>query len=237
MVMDRLSLWRLTAILLLVAAVVAALVLLPIRGMLIAALSWIDGLGGWGPVALAALYLPACLLMLPASPLTVAAGFLFGLGIGTLTASAGSVLGASAAFATGRFFAHDLVQSWVSRSRKLNAINRVVGRQGFRIVFIMRLSPVFPFNVMNYVLALSRIRFRDYVLASWIGMLPGTVVYVYLGTAAKSLAELAAGNLEGGATQKTLFVGGLLATVAVAVYVSRVARRALESEMVAEAHE
>jgi len=229
--MGRASFLRLLGIVGLMAVVVAALAFLPIRGALVAALLWIDKLGEWGPVVLAGLYVPACLLMLPAWPITLGAGFLFGVWAGTLTASAGTVLGASAAFLTGRFLAHDLVQSRISRRPKLNAVNRAVGAQGLKIVFLVRLSPAFPFNVLNYVLAVSRVRFRDYVLASWLGMLPGTIMYVYLGSAGKSLAELATGRFEGGTTEKALFVVGLLATVMVTVYVARLANRAIHREV------
>ena len=98
---------------------------------------------------------------------------------------------------------------------------------GFKIVLLTRLSPLFPFTLLNYAFGLTKVRFRDYVLASWIGMLPGTLMYVYLGSTVKELADVATGNVAGGPERLVLFFVGLAATVVVTVYVTRLARRAL----------
>src|SRR5207237_10884934 len=101
------------------------------------------------------------------------------------------------------------------------------GRQGLRIVLLVRLSPVFPFNLLNYAFGLTQVTLRDYLIGSLVGMLPGTVMYVYLGSLVTSLTELAAGRPSGGALQQAFYFGGLVATIAVTLYVTRVARRAL----------
>jgi uncharacterized membrane protein YdjX (TVP38/TMEM64 family) len=173
-------------------------------------------------------YVPAALLFLPGSILTLGAGFAFGVAAGTASVSIGSTAGAALAFLSGRTLARSFIESKVSGNPKFLAIDRAVGREGFKIVLLTRLSPVFPFNLLNYAFGLTKVSFRDYVLASWIGMLPGTLMYVYLGSAVKSLAELAAGNVEGGLGQKALFAVGLVATVVVTTFVTRIAKRALE---------
>jgi uncharacterized membrane protein YdjX (TVP38/TMEM64 family) len=112
-------------------------------------------------------------------------------------------------------------------SPRFRALDQAVAAGGFKIVLLTRFSPVFPFTFLNYAFGLTKIRFRDYVLACWIGMLPGTVMFVYLGSTVKELADVAAGNVEGGPTRLVLFFVGLAATIAVTVYVTRLARRAL----------
>lgn len=194
-------------------------------------LRWIDGLGAWAPVAVAAIYVPATVLLVPGSMITLGAGFLCGLVRGTVAVSVGSTVGATAAFLVGRTFARGWVQQRVAGSPRFAALDRAVEREGFKIVLLVRLSPVFPFNVVNYVFGLTRVRLRDYVLASWIGMLPGGVMYVYLGTAAKSLAELAAGQAEADGLRQGFFFFGLACTVAATLFITRLARRTLREEV------
>jgi uncharacterized membrane protein YdjX (TVP38/TMEM64 family) len=212
---------------LLLAAAVAALAFLPVREYLAAALAWVRGLGPLGPVALALLYVPACLFLVPGTILTLGGGFAFGVVRGVVAVSLGSTLGATAAFLAGRSLARGFIERRIAAHPRFAALDRAVGRQGFKIVLLTRLSPLFPFNVLNYAYGLTRVSLRDYVLASWMGMLPATILYVYLGSAAKSLADVSAGRVEGGAGQTVLFFLGLAATVVVTVYISRLARREL----------
>ncbi|MFN2433364.1 MAG: TVP38/TMEM64 family protein [Gemmatimonadota bacterium] len=218
---------RLVVLALLVAAGVGAAVLLPLEELLGRFFDRVRVLGAWGPVLLAAAYVPASLLFVPGSVLTLGAGFLFGLGVGTVAVSAGSVMGACAAFLVGRTLARGAVERRVVSDPRFRAIDDAVARQGFRIVLLTRLSPIFPFTLLNYAYGVTPVSFRDYVLASWLGMLPGTVLYVYLGTAARSLAQLLAGDVESGTGGKVFLALGLVATVAVTALVTRTARRAL----------
>jgi uncharacterized membrane protein YdjX (TVP38/TMEM64 family) len=207
------------------AGLAAASLLLPIKDCVIGVLEWTRGLGFWGPLFVAAFYILACVLLLPGGIITLAAGFLFGVVTGTITVSIGSTLGASAAFLVGRTFARDWVRRKVATRPKFEAIDRAVGREGFRIVLLTRLSPIFPFNMQNYAYGLTGVRLWKYVLASWIGMLPGTLAYVYIGSGLRSLTEVAAGRTEGGWVQRAFFWGGLAATLVVMVVVTRIARR------------
>ncbi len=173
------------------------------------------------------LYVVACVLFLPGSILTIGAGFLFKLALGTVTVSVGATLGACAAFWVGRTVARGWVAKRIGGNAKFAAIDEAVGREGFKIVLLTRLSPVFPFDLLNYAFGLTRVRFRSYALASWIGMLPGTVVYVYIGSAARSLADAAVGGGPQSLAQRFLFWGGLVIAVAVGVLIVRIARKAL----------
>ncbi len=218
---------RTTVLVALLAAIVASAFLLPVKEYLGSFLEWVRNVGPLGAVALGALYIPACLAFFPGSLLTLGAGFAFGVVWGTITVSAGSVLGATAAFLAGRTLARRAIERRVARAPKFAAIDRAVADQGFKIVLLTRLSPVFPFNILNYAYGLTRVSLRDYVLASWIGMFPGTVLYVYLGSAVKSIADLASGAGQGGAGRTVLFAVGLAATIAVTIVVTRIARQAL----------
>ena len=210
-----------------VAVLVAVFVFLPVKDYLNAVLEWTDGLGVWAPIVVVGVYIVACLFLLPGSVLTLGAGFLFGVLTGTITVSIGSTIGASAAFLVGRTIARGWIEKRMAGNAKFAAIDQAVGREGFKIVLLTRLSPIFPFNLQNYAYGLTKVPFWQYVLASWIGMLPGTVMYVYLGSTLQSLTEVAAGKVEGGMAQKVFFYVGLAITIAVAILVTRVARKAL----------
>ena len=192
-------------------------------------LAWIEAAGPVGPIVFFGLYIAACVLMLPGSILSLGAGAVFGVVSGTLLVSLSSTAGATAAFLVGRHLARETVARRVAGNLTFGALDEAVASEGWKIVGLTRLSPVFPFNLLNYAFGLTSVSLRDYVLASWLGMLPGTVLYVYLGSLAGSLAEL--GPRESGRTRTpaewVLFLVGLIATVAVTVVITRIARQAL----------
>ena len=216
--------------LLLLAAAAAALAWLPLGEAMATTLEAVRGLGAWGPLALIVVYVVATILFVPGAVLTVGAGFLFGVPLGVPLISLASVLAASAAFAIGRTVARRWIEAKVAANRRFRALDEAIGRHGFKIVILMRLSPIFPYALTNYAFAVTRIPFRDFLLASWIGMLPGTLLYVWLGSALKSVAEIVTGQYQGGAAQSVFLVVGLLATVAATVYLTRLARAALAAE-------
>lgn len=219
---------------LVVTVIIAGILLLPVRQYLVDALEWTRGLGAWGPIFVALFYIVACLFLLPGSVLTLGAGFLFGVPVGLLSAWIGATVGACAAFLVGRTLARDWVARKVSGNPKFAAVDEAVGRQGFKIVLLLRLSPVFPFNFLNYALGLTKVSFREYALASIIGMLPGGLMYVYFGSAARSLADVAAGQVEGGWAGQVFFWLGLAATIIVAGLVTGLARKSLKEAEQAE---
>ncbi len=217
-------------VVLVAAGLLAAGVLLPVERWLPELAEWMRGAGATGALAFAAVYVLATVLLLPGWMLALVAGLVWGPLAGTLLVSPVSVVAASAAFVLGRTLARELVRRRVARDARFAAIDAAVARSGFRIVLLLRLSPVFPFNLLNYALGLTGVRLRDYVLASWIGMLPGTCLYVWLGSLAGSAAEVAGGAPpDGGVAGQLLLAGGVLATLAVTWVVTRIARDALRS--------
>lgn len=191
------------------------------------ALQWINGLGPAGAVAFIALYAAAAVAFLPGSILTLGAGAVFGIVAGTIYAFIGATLGAIAAFLVGRYLARGWVAGKIKDNPKFLAIDRAVGQAGFKIVLLTRLSPVFPFNLLNYAYGITAVSWRDYALAS-VGMIPGTLMYVYIGSLAGSLATLgSASAVTHSELQWALRIVGMAATVAVTVYITRIARRAL----------
>jgi len=210
-------------------AVVAALVVAGrlAGGALPRFTAWVNGLGVWGPIVFILGYAAAVVAFVPGSVLTLAAGAIFGLAQGTVYVFVAAVLGSAAAFLVARHLARAAVERRIARNPRFCAIDRAVAAEGRKIVFLLRLSPVFPFTLLNYVLGLTRVRFADYVVAS-LGMIPGTLLYVYYGKLAGDVATLAAGApAPRGAGYWTVLALGLAATVAVTTVVTRAARRAL----------
>lgn len=187
--------------------------------------------GAVGVAVFIVAYVISTVVLLPGSILTLAAGFAYGPIWGLAVASPASVAGASCAFLLGRTLLRDWAERTIRDASKLRAIDRAVEREGFKLVLLLRLSPLFPFNALNYALSLTRVPFGTYVMASFIGMLPGTALYVYLGSLAPAAAELSSAGQRGGTTQTLLYVAGLLATVGVVVVGTRMARRALDSDV------
>lgn len=189
-------------------------------------ITWVQNQGVAGVALFIAVYILATVLFIPGSILTLGAGAVFGVVLGTLWVSIGSTLGAFAAFLIGRYVARDWIATKTAGNRRFRAIDEAVGREGWKIVFLTRNSPVFPFNLSNYAYGLTAVPAGRYLLASWIGMLPGTVMYVYMGSLAASLATLGTGEHQTGTVQWILYAVGFLATVAVTVVVTRIARNA-----------
>jgi uncharacterized membrane protein YdjX (TVP38/TMEM64 family) len=220
--------WKVTGIALLVGAVF--LMAREGRDLLPEALTAIREFGPWAAVAFIALYATATVAWVPGSALTLAAGAIFGLVRGTLFTLVGANLGASLAFLISRYLARGALERRLHADSPLAAMDEAIGKEGGRMVFLLRLSPAFPFNVLNYALGLTQVRFRDYFIASAVGMVPGTFLYVYAGfTAGQVVMSVGAGSPPRGLGYYTLLVVGLLATVAVTVLVTRAARRALRS--------
>jgi uncharacterized membrane protein YdjX (TVP38/TMEM64 family) len=208
---------------------VAALVVLgrQLGGQLPRFAAWVDGLGVWGPVVFILGYIVAAVAFVPALLLTLAAGAIFGLARGALFVFVAAVTAAAIGFLIARYLARDAIERRVARNPRFAAIDRAVGAEGRKIVFLLRLSPVFPFNLLNYGLGLTRVRFADYLVAS-LGMIPGTLLYVYYGKLAGDVATLAGGAaVEKGAGYYAVLVLGLVATVVVTTVVTRLAQRAL----------
>ncbi|MEH2064393.1 MAG: TVP38/TMEM64 family protein [Nostoc sp.] len=195
------------------------------------ALHWIDNLGAVGAIAFIALYIIATVAFFPASILTLGGGVIFGAIWGSLYVFIGATLGATAAFLVGRYLARDWIARKIADHKKFAAIDQVVGREGLKIVLLTRLSPIFPFNLLNYAFGITGVSLKDYFIGS-VGMIPGTIMYVYLGSLAGNLAMIGTETQPTNPTlQWAIRILGLFATVAVTVYVTQIARKALEEEL------
>ncbi len=204
--------------------------------LLVDALEWVKDLGPAGAIAFIGIYIVSTVAFLPGSVLTLGSGVLFGVVQGSLVVFVGATLGATLAFLVGRYLARGWVAKKIEGNQNFAAIDKAVGKEGFKIVTLLRLSPIFPFNILNYGLGVTNVSLKDYFLGS-IGMFPGTVMYVYLGSLAGNLATLGAGDAPSNpAVTWAIRIIGLIATVAVTVVVTRIARKAL-AEAVPETQE
>jgi uncharacterized membrane protein YdjX (TVP38/TMEM64 family) len=220
---------RVIALIVIVIALFLAMRFLPVREWLTDFNNWVSQMGVAGIFIFIVVYAVATVLLAPGSVLTIGAGFAFGLWKGFLAVSAGATLGASLAFLVARFIARNKIEAIAQRNEKFRKIDNAIGKQGAKLVFLLRLSPVIPFNLSNYFYGLTGVKFWPYVLASWIGMMPGTFLYVYIGAAGKAaVAAAAGGEAMRHGWQYWTFIGvGLAATIIVTIWVTKIARDAL----------
>lgn len=224
---------KLALLLVAVTGLFAAALLLPIGRPLLRLVEYVRDAGAVGFGLYLGVYVVATVLLVPGSVLTLGAGFAYGVIGGVALVFPGAMLGATFAFILGRTLARDWIAERVKSSPRFDVIDRAIGSEGFKVVLLLRLSPVVPFSLLNYSLGLTRVRLRDYVAASAIGMVPGIVLYVYLGSLITSAAQLTERGAmpDGGVARQLLFWGGLVATLVVTVWITRVARRALRQEL------
>ena len=168
-------------------------------------------------------------MLAPGSILTLGAGFAFGLWEGFLAVSADATLGAELAFLVARFIARAKVEAVAQQNENFRKIDNAIGRKGAKLIFLLRLSPAIPFNLSNYFYGLTGVKFWPYVLASWLGMMPGTFLYVYIGVAGKAAVSAAAGGeaVKHGWQYWAFLNVGLVATIVVTIWVTKIARDAL----------
>ena len=214
-------------------ALLAALVLLALAGRSLGGYvprfaEWVDGLGYWGPAVFVAGYAVAVVGLVSGLALSLVGGALFGVLEGTAYVFTGATLGACIAFGVARYVARGAVEKRVDANPRFAAIDAAVASEGRWIVFLLRLVPFIPFVLLNYALGLTKVRFLDYLVAS-VGMLPGTVLYVYYGRVLGEIAAIAGGaRVERGAVEYAVLALGLVAALAVTTLVTRIARRALD---------
>lgn len=204
---------------------------LPFLQWMVNFIQWAKGMGPTGGVLYAVFYIAGTALFFPGLPLTLGAGFLYGAIIGTLVVSPASVAGATLAFLIARYAARGWVTRRLRKYPQAAAVDRAIEKNGFKAVVLLRLQPVLPFNILNYALGLTSVRLRDYMLASWIGMFPATVLYVYLGSVMNDISDLLRGRPNSGIAGRLLLWGGLAAIVVLVWWLGRVAKKALREEM------
>ncbi|CAL9203199.1 uncharacterized protein LOC135631215 [Musa acuminata AAA Group] len=224
---------RISLLVLLVAAVVAAFFTLPVQKILNDFLVWIkQNVGPWGPVVLAVAYIPLTILAVPASILSLGGGYLFGLLIGFFADSIGSTLGSVAAFLLGRTLGRPYVVSKLNDYPEFQAVAAAIQRSGFKIVLLLRLAPLLPFSMLNYFLAVMPIGIGEYTMASWLGMMPITLALVYVGTTFKDLADVTHRWNEVSSTHWVLMVTGLAISAILMVCVTRETHAYLDKALV-----
>jgi uncharacterized membrane protein YdjX (TVP38/TMEM64 family) len=209
------------AMLLALIALTSAWYFFPVKKWVAHLDQWVESQGAWGIVVFLAAYAIGTVLFFPGSLMTIGAGLAFGLWRGVCVVSAGSILGASLAFLLARHFVRKKVEAAARSNPRFQAMDHAIGEQGWKMVALLRLSPLLPFNLSNYLYGITKVGFWPYIAASWIGMLPGTFLYVYLGAAGKEASS-------GGATpwKWALFGAGFVATIVVTVWISRLAKSA-----------
>ncbi|WP_066426393.1 TVP38/TMEM64 family protein [Anabaena sp. 4-3] len=198
---------------------------------------WVESLGIFGAIAYIIIYNLATLLFIPGSLLTLKGGCLFGVFWGSVYVLIAATVGATLAFLIGRYLTRDWVARQIAKHPKFQAIDQAVGKEGWKIVLLTRLSPIFPFNLLNYAFGVTQISLKDYILGS-LGIIPGTVMYVYIGSLATNLAMADINHQQ--VTPETQIMQwviqglGLMATVGVTVYVTKIAQKALAQTVVME---
>lgn len=203
--------------------------LLPVRAWAVDLVEWIRAQGPTGVAVFGVVYVVATVLLIPASALTLGAGFIYGVVAGTLVVAPAALLGATLAFILSRHLGRAAIRRRLEGRRRFAALDRAIGKEGFKLALLVRLSPLFPFGLTNYALGVTDLSLRHYVIGSAIGMLPGTVLYVFLGSLITSASALGAGPEGPWAT--TLYWGGLVVTAVVVIMVTGLARRALRREL------
>lgn len=219
-----------------VAALIASTRFINFQDLLTNALEWINNLGAAAAIVFIVIYMVATVLFFPASLLTLGAGVVFGVFLGSLYVFIAASIGASLAFLVGRYIARGWVEKQIEGNPRFKAIDQAVAEEGVKIVLLTRLSPIFPFNLLNYAYGLTKVTFRDYVVGT-LGILPGTIMFVYVGSLAKNLATLGSEEVATpSGIQWALRIIGFLATVAVTVYVTKIAKKALNERVETEAN-
>ncbi|WP_228016171.1 TVP38/TMEM64 family protein [Leptolyngbya ectocarpi] len=199
-----------------------------LQNQLVSTLAWIQSLGLWAPIVFVLLYIVITVAFLPASIVTLGAGFIFGVVQGSFLVFIAAMLGATAAFLIGRYVARDWIAQKIAGNKKFAAIDDAIAKEGRKLVFLIRLSPAFPFNLLNYALGLTQVSLTDYILGTT-GILPGTIMYVYLGSLVKDLATLGTGDVPSNPViDWAIKILILVTVVAITVYITRIARKALQ---------
>ena len=215
----------------LVALLALAAIMLPVQDLLGQAFAWMQANRSTAWAIFVLLYVVATVCFIPGVPLTLAGGALFGVGAGTVLVSLGSTLGATAAFLIGRTLARDWISRRIAGWPRFQALDRAVASRGFLVVLLSRPTPALPFFLLNYAFGVTSVKLREYVLGSWLGMIPATLAYVYAGSVAANLAQALSGQIKLGPSAWALLGVGFAATIGVVVLVTRIARRQLDRAM------
>ncbi len=202
-----------------------------IQQALVGVVEWIDGLGPIAPIVFVLTYVLVTVAFLPASIVTLGAGFVFGVVKGSILVFIGAMLGATAAFLVGRFVARDWIAKKVEDKKFFKALDTAIAEAGLKLIFLIRLSPAFPFNLLNYALGLTKVSLRDYVIGTT-GIIPGTIMYVYLGSLIGDVAMLGTGEAPSNPViDWTIKILIFVTIVAISLYIAKIAKKALNASV------
>ncbi len=202
-----------------------------IQQALVGVVEWIDGLGPIAPIVFVLTYVVVTVAFLPASIVTLGAGFVFGVVKGSILVFIGAMLGATAAFLVGRFVARDWIAKKVEEKKFFKALDTAIAEEGLKLIFLIRLSPAFPFNLLNYALGLTKVSLRDYVIGTT-GIIPGTIMYVYLGYLIGDVAMLGTGEAPSNPIiDWTIKILIFVTIVAISLYIAKIAKKALNASV------
>lgn len=205
--------------------ITVAAVFLPLTQWVNAFAEWIRTLGFAGALIFIVAFVVASLISLPASVFAAAAGLIYGFGGGAAVALTGAICASTLGFLLARHVFRERVEAFARTHKKFAAIDYALGRQGWKIVGLLRLSPVMPLGISTYLFGVTSIKFWSYALASAIGVIPGTLMYVYLGAVGR--IGISGAKHQRSALEWALMFAGLLATIAVTLLVGRIAKNAL----------
>jgi len=197
----------------------------PLDEWLLKMLSWVEELKFWGPFIFVLLYIPSCVLMFPDILPNAAAGAIWGVGIGTAAASVGRLFGCTATFLSARYFSRKWQEQRMADDPKFAALSKAIEREGFRIVILLRLCPLFPVIMLNYGLGMTQVRLRSYLLGTFIGMIPRTLFVAYSGSGARSVMDLASGDGTQSAGNPLIYWGGLVLCLIIVIILANKARK------------
>src|SRR6476646_10896969 len=203
-------------------AVIAVISVFFLKGWFINLKNWLRTLGPWALPMFIVVYILMTLAGLPNALLMLGSGTLFGFSKGVLYASIADILGATACYVVGKTIARKQIKKWLAKNPKFIEIDKAIARKGWKIILLTRLSPILPSSILNYGFSSTKVKFRDYFIFTWIGMLPVVAFYVYRGSFGVRMF-----GKSGTPENLLLQLAGLLATIATAIYTTRVAQRAL----------
>jgi uncharacterized membrane protein YdjX (TVP38/TMEM64 family) len=222
--MKKFGKWTVVILVVVTLSILSAI--LPVKDWIRAFIGWVQQLGPLGVIVFILAYALATVLFLPGWIFTVSAGLIYGVFVGTLVALTGAIIGATLAFLIARYLLRRNIEEWTRKNPRFRAIDEAIGKNGWKIVGLLRLSPLIPFNLSNYFYGITSISFGAYVAVSAVGMIPGTLLYAYLGAIGQ--AGISGGTAQHSKWQYVLLAVGLVATIAVTVLVSRIAKNALK---------
>ena len=218
--------WKWVLVALIAIALLLASAILPIKEWIRSFINWVQQLGPAGVIVFIVAYALATVLFLPGWIFTVGAGLVYGVAGGTLVALTGAVIGATLAFLIARYVLRKNIEEFAKKNPRFKAIDDAIGKNGWKIIGLLRLSPLIPFNLSNYFYGTTSVSLKAYVAISAAAMIPGTLLYAYLGAIGK--AGISGEKTPQSTAQYILLGVGFIATIAVTILVSRIARNALK---------